>query len=97
MEDNSQVDRLTRFQCPNNLKDTIILTLMHDQHTAIENIVGKEEIAHDEQLLLFPQCFLLTQIIVPVMDFYIQSSSKPFQALKIQTEHPVLPSLRHDR
>ena len=29
-----------------------------------ENIVGKGEIAHDEQFLLFPQCFLLNQIIV---------------------------------
>ena len=28
------------------------------------NIVGKEEIAHNEQFLLFPQCFLLSQIIV---------------------------------
>ena len=24
----------------------------------VENIVGKEEIAHYEQFLLFPQCFL---------------------------------------
>ena len=29
--------------------------------TAFENIVGKEEIARDEQFLLFPQCFLLSQ------------------------------------
>ena len=28
-----------------------------------ENIVGKEEIARNEQFLLFPQCFLLYQII----------------------------------
>ena len=26
--------------------------------------MGKEEIAHDEQFLLFPQCFLLNQKIV---------------------------------
>ena len=38
---------------------------MHQQRTAIENIVGKEEIAHNEQFLLFPQYFLLNQIIVP--------------------------------
>ena len=31
---------------------------------AFENIVGKEEIAHSEQFLLFPQCFLLNQKIV---------------------------------
>ena len=34
---------------------------MHQQQTAFENIVGKEEIAHNEQFLLFPQCFLLKQ------------------------------------
>ena len=37
---------------------------MHQQQTAFENIVGKGKIAHNEQFLLFPQCFLLNQIIV---------------------------------
>ena len=37
---------------------------MHQQQAAFENIVGKGEIAHYEQFLLFPQCFLLNQIIV---------------------------------
>ena len=37
---------------------------MHQQQTAFENIVGKEEIAHNEQFLLFPQCFLLNQKMV---------------------------------
>ena len=37
---------------------------MHQQQTAFENMVGKGEIAHNEQFLLFPQCFLLNQIIV---------------------------------
>ena len=37
---------------------------MHKQQAAFENIVVKEEIAHDEQFLLFPQCFLLNQITV---------------------------------
>ena len=41
-----------------------ILILMHQQQTAFENIVGKEEIDCNEQFLLFPQCFLLNQIIV---------------------------------
>ena len=41
-----------------------ILILTHLQQTAFENIVGKEEIAHNEQFLLFPQCFLLDQKIV---------------------------------
>ena len=37
---------------------------MHQQQTAFENIVGRGEIARNEQFLLFPQCFLLNQIIV---------------------------------
>ena len=47
---------------------------MHQQQTAFENIVGKEEIAHNEQFLLFPQCFLVNQIIVPHLSifFYIK-------------------------
>ena len=36
---------------------------MHQQQTAFENNVGKEEIARNEQFLLFPQCFLLNQKI----------------------------------
>ena len=37
---------------------------MHQQQTAFENIVGKGEIARNEQFLLFPQCFLLNQVTV---------------------------------
>ena len=37
---------------------------MHQQETVFEKIVGKGEIAHKEQLLLYPQCFLLNHIIV---------------------------------
>ena len=37
---------------------------MHQQQTAFENTVGKGEIARNEQFHLFPQCFLLNQIIV---------------------------------
>ena len=39
---------------------------MRHQQTwaAFENIVGKGEIARNEQFLLFPQCFLLNHIIV---------------------------------
>ena len=37
---------------------------MYQQQTAFENMVGKGEIARNEQFLLFPQCFLLNQIIV---------------------------------
>ena len=37
---------------------------MHQQQTAFENIVGKGEIAHNEQISPFPTNFLLNQIIV---------------------------------
>ena len=37
---------------------------MHQQQTASENIVGKEEIAHNEHFLLVPHFFLLKQKIV---------------------------------
>ena len=37
---------------------------MYQQQTAFENIVGKAEIAHNEQFFLLSQCFLLNQIIV---------------------------------
>ena len=40
-----------------------MLILTHQQQTAFENIVEKEEIARNEQFLLFPQCFLLNQKI----------------------------------
>ena len=44
---------------------------MHQQQTAFENIEGKEEIAHNEQFLLFPLCFLLNQKIVsPFVNIY---------------------------
>ena len=44
---------------------------MHQQQTAFENIVGKGEIAHNNQFLLFPQCFLLNQILIsPFVDIF---------------------------
>ena len=54
---------------------------MHQQQTPFENIVGKEEIAHNEQFLLFPQCFLLNQVIVSqfVHIFDIISFSAEFE------------------
>ena len=36
---------------------------MHQQQTAFENIVGKEEIACNKQFF-FPQCYLLNQKII---------------------------------
>ena len=38
-----------------------IIILKHQQQPAFENTAGKEEIARNEQFLLFPQCFLLDQ------------------------------------
>ena len=38
--------------------------MTHQLQTAFENIVGKGEIACSKQFLLFPQCFLLNQVIV---------------------------------
>ena len=38
--------------------------MMYQQKKAIENIVGKGEIARNKQFLLFPQCFLFKQIIL---------------------------------
>ena len=44
---------------------------MHQQHITLENIVGKEEIAGNEQFLLFPQSFLLNQKLVsPFVNTY---------------------------
>ena len=41
------------------------------QQTASENIVGKEEIVHKEQFLLFPQCILLNQkILSPFVNIF---------------------------
>ena len=41
------------------------------KQTAFESIVGTEEIAHNKQFLLFPQCFLLNQKIVsPVVHIF---------------------------
>ena len=37
---------------------------MHQQQTTFENIVGKGEIAHNKQFLLYPQCFQLSEIKV---------------------------------
>ena len=42
---------------------------MHQQQRAFKNIVGKGEIACNVQFLLFPQCFLLNQIIVSSFDY----------------------------
>ena len=50
-----------------------ILILTHQQQTAFENIVGKGEIARNEQFLLFPQCFLLNQKTVAHLSMFLTS------------------------
>ena len=43
---------------------------MHQQQTAFENIVGKEEIARHEQFLLFPRFLLNQKIVSPFVHIY---------------------------
>ena len=46
---------------------------MHQRQRTFENIVGKEEIASNEQFLLFPQCFLLKQKIYSHLSKFLTS------------------------
>ena len=61
--------------------------LTNQQQTAFENIVGKEEIARNEQFLPFPQCFLPNQITVSTfihMGYHairIPHTSKPYSSI----------------
>ena len=60
--------------------------LTYQQQTAFENIVEKGEIAHNEQFLIFPQCFLLSNIIVsPLVHIFhiISSFAAEFEEPKI--------------
>ena len=48
--------------------------MTHQQQTAFENIVGKGEIARNEQFLLFPQCFqLLSDNCIPICPYFLTS------------------------
>ena len=49
----SLLDKSRRYQP--FLKEALIFTCL--QYKSFENIVGKQEIAHSEQFLLFPECF----------------------------------------
>ena len=51
----------------------LTLDSINTQQTAFKNIVEKEEIAHNEKFLLFPQCFLLDQIILPHSSIFLTS------------------------
>ena len=48
-------------------KQALVFTCL--QYKSFENTVGKEEITHNEQFLLFPQCFLL------ILENFLQFSS----------------------
>ena len=67
---------MPRFSNPD---ETAILTFYSiDTHfdtskTAFENIVGKGQITRNEQFLLFPQCFLLDQIMYPYLSIFLTS------------------------
>ena len=56
----------------------LILVLTDQQQTAFGNIVGKEEMAHDEPFLVFPQCFLLKQLIAsPFISLFAAKLEEP--------------------
>ena len=59
-----------------------ILILTHQQQTIFENIVGKGEIALNEQFLLFPQV-LLNQIIANPFFYIISLFAAEFEEPKI--------------
>ena len=64
---------------------------MLHQQTAFENIVGKEEIACNEQFLLFPQCFLLNhKIASPFVSIFDIISLFAASVLGQDTEGPSL-------
>ena len=58
-----------RMKPPTCMPLTVLTLYSTDTHfdtstTVFENIVGKGKICRKEQFLLFPQCFLLNQIII---------------------------------
>ena len=59
---------------------------MHQQQTAFENIIGKGEIAHNKQFLLFPQCFSTqSDNCIPICSYFyiISLFAAEFEAPKI--------------
>ena len=73
---------------------------MHQQQTAFENIVGKGEIASNKKFLLFPQCFLLNQIIVSlfvhifdIISLFATECEKPIIGIsgKVLTHYHTMP------
>ena len=72
---------------------------MHQQQTASENVVEKGETAHNEQFLLWPQCFLLNQIILsPLINIFdnISLFAAKFEEPKIGKSGKVLNCRAHN-
>ena len=61
-------------------KQALVFTCL--QYKSFENTVGKEEIARDEQFLLFPQCFLSFQRTFPPFSSNFELSSANFFGLE---------------
>ena len=64
---------------------------MYQQQEAFGNIVGKGEITHNEQFLIFPQYFLLSQIIVSpfvhifdIISLFATESEKPKLGISVK-------------
>ena len=54
------------------------MILTHQQHTAFKHIVGKEEIAPNEQYLLFPQCFVFPfDLIFNIISLFVAELEEP--------------------
>ena len=49
----------------------------------LENSVGKGEIAHDEQFLLFPQCFQKTCTVDMLKPGLVWERIKPLQSISL--------------
>ena len=49
--------------------------MTYQQQTAFENIVGKGQIARNEQFVLFQQCLLLNQIILSPFVYSFDTTS----------------------
>ena len=61
----------SKMEVISTLKISTLYSTDTQQQTAFENIVVKEEIACNEQFLLFPQCFLLNKkTVYPLVNFY---------------------------
>ena len=63
-------------------KQALVFTCL--QYKSFENTVGKGEITHNEQFLLFPQCFLPVWITICHFHYNLRLSSyKLFQFVRV--------------